>query len=296
MIIIMFESTNFTNAERISLANEIAVLGVQATPLTSMLMAKGNIEKALSTVYTWREKTLDNTEDLSAVEGEDTTVFFESARAELNNILEIFKKGASISGTAIAMKSTQFAEEVNDRLLELKINMEKKFINGLRNDGSTAPFKRQLSGLIEMADPSNAVEVTGAITEDDVKKVMRNLWNQDLAEGTYYALVNADVKEQIDSIYKDKYGYNHVTTNFGLVVDSVNTNYGIVNLVLSKHVPTDNMVVFNDGYVNLAYLREPAFEPLAKTGDSVKGQVVAEATLKVASPKGVGVVTVTPQA
>ena len=52
------------------------------------------------------------------------------------------------------------------------------------------------------------------------------------------------------------------------------------------------MVVFNDAYLNLVYLREPAFEPLAKTGDSVKGQVIAEATLKVASPKAVAVVTV----
>ncbi|KQL54061.1 phage capsid protein [Heyndrickxia shackletonii] len=288
----MFKSTNFTELEQISLAKEIAVIGVQATPFTSMLMAKGNIEKALSTVYTWREKTLDKTDDLSAVEGEDTAVFYESARAELNNILEIFKKGAQISGTAIAMKSTQFAEEVNDRLLELKINMEKKFINGLRNDGSAAPFKRQLSGLIEMADPSNAVSVTGSVTEDDVKKVMRNLWNQDLAEGQVYAFVNADIKEQIDAIYKDKYGYNHVTTSFGLLVDSINTNYGTVNFVLSKHVPADKIVVFNDNYVDLAYLREPHFEPLAKTGDSIKGQVIAEATLKVGSKKGVAVVTV----
>lgn len=288
----MFKSTNFTETEQISLAKEISIIGVQSTPLTSMLMAKGNIEQALSTVYTWREKTIDNSDDLSAVEGEDTTVFFETARAELNNILEIFKKGASISGTALAMKTTQLAEEVNDRLLELKINMEKKFINGTKNDGSVAPFKRQLSGLLEMADPSNAVAVTGAVTEDKIKEVMRNLWNQDLSEGTVYAFVNADIKEQIDAIYADKYGYSHVTTNFGLLVDSINTNYGTVHFVLSKHVPTDKIVVFNDSYVDLAYLRQPHFEPLAKTGDSVKGQVVAEATLKVGSKKGVAVVTV----
>lgn len=288
----MFKSSNFTNLEQISLAKEIALIGVQATPFTSMLMAKGNVEKALSTVYTWRAKTLDNAEDLSAVEGSEEIVFYETARAELSNILEIFKKGASISGTAVAMKSTQFAEEVNDRLLELKINMEKKFINGLKADGSVTPFKRQLSGLIEFADASNAVSATGAVTEDTVKVVMRNLWNQDLAEGTVYAFVNADIKEQIDAIYKDRYGYSHVTTNFGLLVDSINTNYGTVHFVLSKHVPADKMVVFNDSYVDLAYLREPHFEPLAKTGDNVKGQVIAEATLKVGSPKGLAVVTV----
>jgi Family of unknown function (DUF5309) len=289
----MFKSTNFTNAEQISLAKEIALIGVQATPLTSLLMSKGNVEKALSTVYTWREKTLDSTDDISAVEGADTTEFFESARAELNNILEIFKKGAQISGTAIAMKSSQLAEEVNDRLLECKIAMEKKFINGLKADGSVTPFKRQLSGLIEMADPSNAVSVTGAITEDKIKEVMRNLWNQDLAEGTYYALVSADIKEDVDGIYKDRYNYNHVTTNFGLLVDSVSTNYGTVHFVLSKHVPADKMVVFNDSYLDLVYLREPHFEALSKTGDSVKGHVIAEATLKAGSKKAVAVVTVT---
>lgn len=286
----MFKSTNFTNAEMVNLSKEIAIIGVQATPLTSMLMAKGNIEKALSTVYTWREKTLDSTADLSAVEGEDTTVFFESARAELSNILEIFKKGASVSGTAIAMQSSKLAEEINDRLLELKINMEKKFINGVKKDGSVTPFKRQLSGLIEFADPSNAE--TGVLDETMIKTVMRNLWEKDLAEGNYYALVSADSKEKIDNIYKDRYSYQHVTTNFGLLVDSVNTNYGTLHFVLSKHVPADKMVVFNDSYINLAYLRQPAFEPLAKNGDNVKGQVIAEATIKVDSKKAIAVVTV----
>ena len=286
----MFKSTNFTNAERISLAEEIAQIGVQATPLTSLLIAKG-VEKATSTIYTWREKALSHDEDISAEEGADTTEFQVSARRELHNVLEIFKKGVSISGTAQAMNAAQLAEEVNDRLLELKINIEKKLINGIKDDGSTSGI-RKMSGLIEFADEQNAVNVAGEVTEDTIKEIARKLWEQDLAEGNIYALVNADIKEQVDAIYKDRYNYNHITTNFGIVVDTVNTNYGVINFVLSKHVPADKMVVFNDNYVSLAYLREPQFEPLAKTGDSTKGQVIAEATLKVASPKGVGVVTV----
>ncbi|MCB7071386.1 DUF5309 domain-containing protein [Caldibacillus sp. 210928-DFI.2.22] len=289
----MFESTNFTNAERISLAQEIALIGVQATPLTTLLMSKGNIEKATSTVYTWREKTLDNTDDIAQIEGSETNAFQESARRELNNVLQIFKKAASLSGSAAAIKSTQFSEEINDRLLETKIAVEKALINSLKNDGSTTPFIRRMSGLIEFADPTNAVNVAGKVTEQTIKDVMRKLWNQNLAEGQYYALVNADVKEQIDEIYKDRYNYNHVTTNFGLVADSINTNYGTVNLVLSKHVPADKAVFFNDNYVDLVSLREAQFEPLAKTGDSVKGQVIGEYTLKVASPKAIAVVTVT---
>ena len=285
----MFKSTNFTNAELVNLSKEIAVVGVQATPLTSLLLSKG-FEKATSTIYTWREKTLSHDEDITVTEGSETTSFVESGRRELNNVLEIFKKGVSVSGTAQAMQSNQFASEVNDRLLELKVNIEKKLINGIKNDGSTTPFKRQMAGLLEFADASNAV--TGSMSEALVKEAMRKLWEQDLAEGNYYALVNADVKEAIGNIYADRYSYQHKTTSFGLVVDSIDTNFGTLNLILSKHVQADKMILFNDAYLNLVYLREPAFEPLAKTGDNVKGHVIAEATLKVASPKAVAVVTV----
>ncbi|MHA6251952.1 SU10 major capsid protein [Oceanobacillus sp. CAU 1775] len=286
----MFTSNNFTNAEQISLAQEIAKIGQQNTPFTSLLMAKG-VEKATSTIYTFREKALSHDEDISAEEGADTTEFTASARRELNNVLQIFKKGVSISGSAQAMKSGQLDSEVADRLLELKVNMERALINGVKDDGSVSGI-RKMAGLISLGDETNDVAVTGDVTEDTIKEMARKLWNQDLATGEIYALVNADIKEQIDAIYKDRYNYNHVTTNFGAIADSVNTNYGVVNFILSKHVPADKIAVFNDSYVDLAYLREPSFEPLAKTGDSVKGQVVAESTLAVKSPKAVGVVTV----
>ncbi|GIO22486.1 DUF5309 family protein [Oceanobacillus sp. J11TS1] len=285
----MFKSDNFTPVEQISLAQEVTKIGIQQTPLTSLLMSKG-VEKATSTIYTFREKTLSHDEDITAAEGAETTEFQTTSRRELNNVLQIFKKAVAISGSAQAMNGGQLNKELEDRLFELKVNMEKALINSLKDDGSTTGV-RKMSGLIEFADPTNAVTATGTVTEDDVKKMARKLWEQDLAEGTIYALVNADIKETIDSIYVDRYNYNHVTTNFGALAESVNTNYGKINFILSKHVPSDKVVFFNDNYVDLAYLREPVLSPLAKSGDSDKFQVVAESTLVVKSPKGVGVAT-----
>ncbi|MFJ7407578.1 DUF5309 family protein [Lysinibacillus sp. NPDC097868] len=76
------------------------------------------------------------------------------------------------------------------------------------------------------------------------------------------------------------------------MVDTLNTNFGVVNVVLSRYIPKENIVLFNDGYVDLVALRDAHFEPLAKTGDSVKGQVVGEYSLKVASPKAVAILKV----
>lgn len=285
----MITSNNgFTQLEKVSLSDEIKLIGVQSTPFTSLLLSKG-VEKATSTIHSWREYTLDDTENITVAEGSETTDFQQSSKRELHNVLEIFKKAVSISGTAQAMKNTEFSEEVSRRLLELKINLEKKLINGLKDDGSTSGI-RKMSGLIEFADTNNAV--SGKDVEKLIKDGMRKLWDNDLQEGNYYAFVNADVKEAIDEVYKDRYSYQHQTTNFGLVVDTINTNYGIVNVVLSKHVPDNQIVLFNDAYLKLIALREAQFEPLAKTGDSTKGQIIGEYTLKVASPLAVATMTI----
>lgn len=287
----MFKSENFLSTEQLSLSKELVVLGIQATPLTSLLLSKGSVEKALSTVYTWREKTIDNTDDISFAEGSETNVFQTSVKRELNNILQIFKKAVSISGTADAMQRNKFTEEVADRLLELKINLEKTLINGLKDDGSVTGI-RKMSGLLEYADASNAQSGIVGHSVDLLLASMKKMWQNDLQEGNYYAFVNADVKEVIDTHYQGQYSYQHTTTNFGLLVETINTNFGQINLVLSKHVPADKILLFNDAYVDLVTLREAHFEALAKTGDSTKGHIVGEYSIKVASPLAVANITV----
>lgn len=289
----MFKTTNLTAGEKISLVNEITKIGIQDTPLTSLLMAKGLVGKANGTVQTWREKSLDTTTDVGAIEGSETPVFYESARAELNNILEIFSKGVSISGTQNAINVTGqgnvFSGEVADRLLEIKVAMEKAITSGTRNDASLTPFIRRMDGIEKWAHASNLLTgaAIGIVTEDEVKNTVKKLWAQGNQSGQYFALVNADLKEKIDALYKDKYSYIAQQNVFGLIVDTIRTNYGNLNLVLSRHASVDKMTIFDAGLLSLDYLRQPEFEALAKVGDSVRGLVTAEATLRVGSKKAV---------
>ncbi|MEK6990462.1 DUF5309 family protein [Paenibacillus sp. FSL K6-1566] len=220
----MFKSTNLTNSESISLSKEIIKIGITDTPLTSLILAKGLTEKANGTVHTWREKTYDNTEDVSVVEGNDNPTFYQSGRAEMNNVLELFQKGVSVSGTANAINAQGqgniFSSEVADRLTELKVNIEKQVTKGVKNDGSATPFVRRMAGLETWADASNLVTgaASGVISETEVKATVKKLWDQGLPTGEYFALVNADLKEQIDALYKDKYNYIAQTNVFGIIV------------------------------------------------------------------------------
>ncbi|GIP51818.1 SU10 major capsid protein [Paenibacillus vini] len=289
----MFKTNNLTNSESISLAKEIVKIGVADTPLTSLLFAKGLTERANGTVHTWREKSYSNDADVSVIEGNEDVKFYQSGRAEMSNVLELFQKGVSVSGTSQAIningQGDIFSSEIADRLTELKTNIEKQVTKGVKNEGSTTPFIRRMAGLETWADPANLVTgaTVGKITEAEVKATVKKLWDQGLPTGEYFALVNADLKEQIDALYKDKYNYVAQTNVFGIVVDVIRTNFGNLNLLLSRHASADKMTIFDPNALSLAFLRDPQFEALAKTGDSVKGQVIAEGTLKVASKKAV---------
>lgn len=280
----MFTSTNgFTQSELVSLSNEFVKLGTTATPVTDILLNAGT-EKAQSTVHSWIERTLNSEDNVTVAEGSETTTFQQTAKRELSNVLQIMKKAAHVSGTAQALgKGDLFSQEITDRLTELKVNLEKALINGQINDGSNGQ-PRAMKGLFQFAEH----ELIGFNGEKTIKDASKALYNSDLDQtGTIYLVVNYEMKESLDQLYADKYYYQHKETNFGVIVSTVNTNAGVVNIVVSKHVPDGQLLMFNDAYTRLVYLREPQFEALAKSGDSIKGHVLLEATLAVTSPKAV---------
>lgn len=283
-------TTNLTTQENISLAKEIAVIAPIDTPFATLLLANGKQKPSTAKIHTWREKTLNLTDDISVAEGADATNFANGVRAELNNVMEIFMKSAKVSGTAQASGAVGdlFSSEINDRLAELKVNIEKRLIGGTKDDASVSGI-RKMDGIFKFVDPANKIvgATAGVVTEKEVKELARKLWEQGVSSSDVYVLVNADIKEQIDEIYKDRYNYQATTNEFGLVVQTIITNYGTLHFVLDRHMPVDKMVAFDLNAVSVAFLRQPAFELLGKTGDAVAGQVVAEATLEVLSKKAI---------
>lgn len=285
----MLDTNKLTTQENIHLTDEIAVVAPKATPFMTLLMGKGKVKDTSAKIHTWREKSLDFS-DVTVGEGVEATNFTNGVRAELNNILEIFLKATAVSGTAQASGATSdlFAQEINDRLAEVKVAIEKRLINGVKDDASVSGV-RKMAGLASFVDAGNSFDSEGveAITEKDVRGLARKLFEAGNENAEIYVLVSADSKEMIDELYKGQYNYTHKEDNFGLVVSSINTNYGTLNFVVDRYMTDDKLIAFDINAVSIAFLRQPAFEQLAKTGDNIKGQVVAEATLEVSSRKSV---------
>ncbi|PDO11516.1 MAG: hypothetical protein BLM47_01980 [Candidatus Reconcilbacillus cellulovorans] len=288
----MLKTSNFTSKEVISLSDEIAVVGVQDTPLVSLLLANRRVEQATAPVHSWRAKTLDDTADISVAEGNENVTVYSSARAELSNVCQIFEKGVSISGSALAssVKSIGdlFASEVADRLVEVKVAIEKAVTSGVYNDGSTTPYIRRMRGIENWVDSANVVNAatTGVVDENELIETVQKLWDNGI-NGTYIAVCNATIKSQINALYKNSHRYVNQPTQWGVVVDVLQTDFGNVQFVLSRHATPNKLTIFPLEYVALVWLRDPTFELLGKIGDAERGHVVAEATLKVATPKAV---------
>lgn len=257
-------------------------------------MNKKLVETAGSVTINWREKTLDDTEDISKIEGHTPDTFVSSGRAEKSNVMEIFSKAVQVSGSAQASNvvgiNDLFASEINDRLTEVKVNIEKKVLAPTNyNDGSTEPFIRRMKSIFEQVDPANVVDITTAPTQADFKAVVKKLWDAGLGSNEFYAFVNADFKELIDGFYANQINYNQPMDTYGFVANKIITNYGVVNVVLNRHMPVDKILVVDPAYLRLVYLRKPAFEMLAKDGDNIKGMVITECSLKVLNSKAVAV-------
>lgn len=286
----MIKTNSFLNNECIDLTKEMAIVQAKDTPFTTLMLNMKNVDDVSSKIVTWREKTLDTTEDISATEGSKTDIFQASNRAEKNNVCEIFKKAVQVSGSAQASSVTGITDlyesEINDRLAEMKINIEKAIINGVKNDGSLTPFVRKMDGILSFAPAENTVSAA-TLSEVNLKNTIKKLWDNGLGSSEFYCLLNADFKEAVDTIYKDQVRFIAPTDTFGIVARRIETNYGIVNFVLNRHMPIDKLVVFDPAFVRLAFLRKPFTELLAKDGDYISGHVISELTLKVLNQKAV---------
>ena len=290
----MIKTTNFTQHENIDLSKEIALVAPTDTPFTTLLLNKKLVETAGSVTINWREKTLDDTADISKTEGFTVDTFVSSGRAEKSNVMEIFSKAVQVSGSAQASNvvgiNDLFASEINDRLTEVKVNIERKMLAPSNyNDGSTEPFIRRMKSIFEQVDPSNVVDITTAPTQADFKAVVKKLWDAGLGSNEFYCFLNADYKEILDDFYANQINYNQPMDTYGFVANKIITNYGIVNVVLNRHMPVNKLLLVDPSYLRLVYLRKPAFEMLAKDGDNLKGMVITECSLKVLNSKAVAV-------
>ena len=142
-----------------------------------------------------------------------------------------------------------------------------------------------MNGLMNLVNSKNVVDATGKdFSEEIILDSLQAMWDAG-AHGEYYTFVNASVKRLVNNLLKT--GTNvkvNVTQStdqvLGITVAKIESDFGIINLVLNRHMVTDAMLTVDLEQVEIAELRPTFYEDLPKSGDYQKGHIINESTIK----------------
>ena len=295
----MIKREKFLQNEVVDLKEEIALVNPTDTPLTTLLMGRGAVVPAKDITVTWRERELNSQRGTLIAEGAEAGTPIQSTRGTLSNICQIIEKVTQVSGTAEALNPVgigkSFEAEVSDRLIETKRDLEWYFLNGTKTSesvsgGTVTP--RQMGGLLNQiyvpqSGTDNHVQALGgsdSLTEDIILNGLEAMWDCG-AQGEYYAFTGATVKRIINNIFKNGTNVrinieNGVDQKMGVTVQRIESDFGVINIVLNRHMATGTFFAVDLDQVEIAELRGTFYEDLPKSGDYFKGHIINESTIK----------------
>ena len=278
----MIKRKDFQENEVVDLTEEIKQTSPTDTPLTTLLMERGQVVPAKDITVTWREKELNSERGTLKLEGSEAGEVITSSRKTLSNVCQIIEKVTQVSGTARSLNPKGINDVFNSEALE---------------SGATP---RQMNGLVNLVNANNVVETKGALTEDHFLDALQKMWDHG-AQGEYFAFVNANVKRMINQLAKAGNNVRFLGDNgsmqnvLGIGVQKIVTDFGEISLVLDRYADTKTILTVDLGEVQIAELRGTFYEDLPKAGDYYKGHVLNESTIKLLNSYAGSKISITEQ-
>ena len=93
----MVKRSSFENNEVVDLTEEVKLVSPTDTPLTTMLMGRGQVVPAKDITVTWREKELNSQRGTLKLEGAEAGDVITSTRGTLDNQCQIIEKVTQVS-------------------------------------------------------------------------------------------------------------------------------------------------------------------------------------------------------
>ena len=205
------------------------------------------------------------------------------------NYQQIFGPTAiQVSGTENVVRKyglggeTEFQHQVANRTKEHWIQLEQAILYGVRAYDTTNKW-RSMGGLayyLTAANGSVLDTTTTTFSESALLAMLQTCYDNG---GSPDRAIMGSKNKRLGSGFLSSGTLQIMRPDDarGTVVDYFDSDFGRISLILDRWCRVSDVFVFEREQTQLASLRPLVFEMLAKTGDSVKGQIVTEKTLKV---------------
>lgn len=291
----MVKTEDFLKNEIIDLSAELALVDPTDTPLTTLLLTNPDaIVPAKDVSVMWREKTLNTTLGTLVHEGSESGESIVSRRSFRENYCQILEKVTEISGTAAALDTVnhtdyRFKDEITDRLIELKRDLEWYYLNGTKS-AESGDTPRQMNGLLNLVNDDNVIDASSGLTESMLQDGMEKMWDHGYT-GDVYAFVPADIKRHVINRMLTANEKSRVLVeqgsgqSLGITVNEYLTDFGKIHFVMSRHIDSKSMLLVDLAQVQIAELRGTFYEDIEEPDgkDAEKGHVVNESCIKLLS-------------
>lgn len=206
-----------------------------------------------------------------------------------SNYTQIWQEDLRISETANRVQQYGIAKEWDYQVAKLMPHvlrmMERSFFRGRKVAGS-ATVPRMMGGLDEFLS-TNTVSLSGAaLTRKDLDDMLQDI-NEAGGRPTLI-ICNNWVKRKINAWYEGYVRTERTEDHGGVKIDYIDTEWGTLEVLRSQWCPVHNLYVLQPEYIGWLPLRDFYDEMLAKTGDSIKGQMIGEFTLVVRNEQAHG--------
>jgi len=305
------QQTFATVGNREDLENKIYKIAANKTPFTSNI----GKEKAASTYHEWQTFSLRTPDAQNKqVQGDTTNATAAKITARVGNRTQIFKEMGSVSGTQEAMDHAGVASELAWQKVqkgeELATDIEARMLGNFASvtgDASTAAesagalawlssnVSRGSGGSSGGFSGGNVAAATNgaqrAFTEALLKTVLASAFNNGARPSQAY--MSATQKQQfsaftgIADIRKD--AGNGQATIVG-AADVYVSDFGAISTVPVQYGLTRDVLLIDPEYWAVGSLRPLKDEMLAKVGDAMPFQIIAEKTFVCRNEKASAVI------
>lgn len=286
------------------------------TPFLSAIGGLTGGESTDSTWFQWQGFDLRTASDTrQRVEGANAPDAEARVRFNVGNVVEIHQEAVEISYTKQAAVGQfhntdaghpgqagiagtnpvgdEMAWQLQQHLIQIARDVEKTFISGTFHNPGNNSTARRTRGILEAIE-TNVVAGGGAtLTEDMVLDLLQSVWeNGGISVSETAALMcNGHQKRLLTKIFITDKNFQQMSRTIGGVnVMTIDTDFGTLNVMLNRHMPTDQLAAVSLEQCAPVFLNIPGKgflfdEPLAKVGAAERRQVYGEIGLRYGNEK-----------
>ncbi|TDE02842.1 SU10 major capsid protein [Jiangella asiatica] len=282
------------------------------TPFFSAIGGLTGGGQTTSTEFEWETFDLRDASQPDIPEGADPSDT-ERARANVTNVVQIHQDSVGVSYSKLAAVG-QKAGSNNDlqnpvrseldwqveQLLKQQVrDIEFSFLQGTYAKPATNATGRKTRGILE-AITTNTVAAGGVdLTDVMLLDLMQEVYDNGgiMEQDTATVIVNSWNKRQLTQAFITDKGYQEASRTVGGVrVQTIETDFGTVNVMLDRHMPADTVAVVSLEQCRPVYLEIPGkghffAEPLARTGAKERSQLYGEVGLEFGAETAHGKIT-----